>query len=198
MVRLMYRIGCNIIVWALLLFGFVSCVEYTPKPRGYARIEPPVASYSTFDVDSLPFSLNLSDAVEVELSESLSSSSLNININYPSLNARLYCSYNSVAPASLVNLLLESRSIVVRQMAAGDILRESAYSDPNCAIYGSLFELGGASATPIQFIVTDSISSLFRAALYFDCKPNVDSLAPAVDHIRKDILEMIQTFRWRR
>lgn len=195
---LMDRIMGHFIIFAISLCGFISCVEYTPKPRGYARIEPPVASYTHLMVDSLPFSFDLSDIVEVELPGSLSGPSLNMKISYPSLKAKLYCSYNHVGHASLDELLMESRSIVARQMAVGEVLQERAYGDPNSALYCSLFELGGGAATPIQFILTDSVSSIFRAALYFDCKPNADSLAPAVDYIREDIIEMIQTFRWRR
>ena len=42
------------IVGGLLLALCVSCTEYTPKPRGYFRIEPPVPSYQTLPVEDLP------------------------------------------------------------------------------------------------------------------------------------------------
>ena len=43
------------IVGGLLLALCVSCTEYTPKPRGYFRIEPPVPSYQTLPVEDLYF-----------------------------------------------------------------------------------------------------------------------------------------------
>ena len=33
----------------------ISCVEYTPKPRGYVRIEPSKAQYKPLDLSYLPF-----------------------------------------------------------------------------------------------------------------------------------------------
>lgn len=48
------------IVGGLLLALCVSCTEYTPKPRGYFRIEPPVPSYQTLPVEDLPYTFRLS------------------------------------------------------------------------------------------------------------------------------------------
>ena len=64
-------------------------------------------------------------------------------------------------------------------------------------VFGSLFLLEGNSASPVQFLLTDSASHFLRGALYFDCRPNADSLAPAIDYLRQDVIELMQTFRWR-
>ena len=45
----------------------ISCTEYTPKPRGYFRIEPPQARYQPLPLDSLPYAFNVSQLVTVEL-----------------------------------------------------------------------------------------------------------------------------------
>ena len=72
-----------------------------------------------------------------------------------------------------------------------------AGANESANVYGSLFLLDGESASPIQFLLTDSVSNFFRGALYFDCKPNADSLAPAIQYIREYIIELIQTFSWK-
>ena len=154
----------------------ISCVEYTPKPRGYVRIEPSKAQYKPLDLSYLPF---------------------NFDISYPELEAKLYCSYLPITPASLVTVEMESRSFVARQIKSENRISEKAYSNPAANVYGSLFLLDGESASPIQFLLTVSVSNFFRGALYFDCKPNADSLAPAIQYIREDIIELIQTFSWK-
>ena len=160
----------------------ISCVEYTPKPRGYVRIEP--------------FNFDVSQTAVIEvLDQKMGVTGL--NISYPELEAKLYCSYLPITPASLVTVETESRSFVARQIKSENRISEKAYSNPAANVYGSLFLLDGESASPIQFLLTDSVSNFFRGALYFDCKPNADSLAPAIQYIREDIIELIQTFSWK-
>ena len=36
-----------------------------------------------------------------------------------------------------------------------------------------------------------------KGALYFNTKPNYDSLLPAVAHIKKDILRLMETLQWK-
>ena len=43
-----------VIVCGGLLALCVSCTEYTPKPRGYFRIEPPAPSYQALAVKDIP------------------------------------------------------------------------------------------------------------------------------------------------
>ena len=44
-------------LWILMMWGMcISCVEYTPKPRGYFRIEPPIPVYQSLPDLNLPYS----------------------------------------------------------------------------------------------------------------------------------------------
>ena len=129
------------IVCGGLLALCVSCTEYTPKSRGYFRIEPPAPSYQALPVRDLPYTFRLSRWAEVEL---------------------------------------------------------QAYSNPEASVYGSLFMLDGESASPLQFMLTDSVSHFFRGALYYDCIPNADSLAPVTRYLKQDIVELIQSFEWKK
>ena len=190
------RVGGILI--GLCVLACISCVDYTPKPRGYMRIEPAEARYVRLDDKDLPFEFRVSDATVVELSDSGRVQRLvGVNILYPELGAKLYCSYFPVTPASLRIADAECRSFVARQAKPTDRIAEKAYSNPDAEVYASLFLIEGESASPIQFMLTDSASRFFRAALYFNCKPNADSLAPAVAYIRRDIVELIQSFSWR-
>lgn len=174
-----------------------STKEYTPKPRGYFRIELPQASYQVLPLDSLPYSFNVSQLATVEPPEAGSHEGW-INLSYPSLKVKVYCSYLPVTPSKLQTMEDESRLLVYRQAKQANAVKEQAYSNPGERVYGSLFLLDGESPSPVQFMLTDSVSHFFRGALYYDCVPNADSLAPVTDYLRKDIIELIQSFTWKK
>lgn len=169
----------------------VSCVEYTPKPRGYFRLEPAQANYLTLPVPDLPFSFSVSDKVVVELSEEQQGA---INLAYPVFNATVYCSYLPVTKQNFTELTHESMKFVER---IGQPFKASAYENPDVGVYGIFFDIKGNVASPIQFYLTDSLSHFFRGALYYESAPNADSIAPVTDYLRKDMIELVQTFRWR-
>lgn len=180
----------------LLSICLLSCVEYTPKPRGYFRIEPEPTTYKTATFDNRPFQFNISRSVTVELPPA-GDPAVWVNIVYSRLGATIYCDYLQISPRSLGMAMEESRRFVAGQLKKGESVQEKAYSNPESRVYGSLFLLDGGAASPVQFAVTDSVSNFFRGALYFDCTPNADSLAPAIQYIRKDIVELIQSFSWK-
>ncbi len=53
-----------------------------------------------------------------------------------------------------------------------------------------VYELKGESASNIQIFITDSTRHFVTANLYFNTRPKPDSLAPAVDYIKKDLLSL--------
>lgn len=182
---------------SLLILLCISCTEYTPKPRGYFRIEPPKAHYQALPLDSLPYTFNVSQLVTVEL-PSVGSPEGWINLSYPSLGVKVYCGYLPVTRRTLQTAEDESRSLISRQAKLANAVKEQGYSNPDERVYGSLFLLDGESASPVQFMLTDSVSHFFRGALYYDCVPNADSLAPLTDYLQEDIVELIQSFSWKK
>lgn len=180
----------------ILLLSCLSCAEYSPKPRGYVRIEPPSAQYTDLTVNDLPYSFRVSLHSTVELPPE--NDTLNwINISYPTLGAKVYCNFLSIDTASLAEAEAESRLLVSRQSQRADVITEKEYTDPEQQVYATLFLLDGESVAPVQFMLTDRYSRFFRGALYYDRKPNADSLAPVTDYLQKDIIELIQSFNWK-
>ena len=175
----------------------VSCTDYTPKPRGYVRIEPPRAGYKPLAVDNMPCAFLVSQLVTVEQPKAEGSERW-VNLSYPSLGAKIYCSYLPVTLATLPGVMNESRMMVGRLMKQENDVKERAYENPSEGVYGSLFLLSGDVASPVQFVLTDSARHFFRGALYYDCVPNADSLAPLTDYFRADIIELIQSFTWKK
>lgn len=189
------RVGFGLL--GCLLLSCVACTDYSPRPRGYFRIEPDTAHYRALPLADLPYSFSISQLVTVELPP-VGSPDGWINLVYPSLGAKLYCSYLPITPATFAVAEAESRALVSRQTKNARAVTETAYSNPDEQVYGSLFMLDSESASPVQFLLTDSLSRFFRGALYYDCVPNADSLAPVTHYLRDDVIELIQSFTWKK
>ena len=63
--------------------------------------------------------------------------------------------------------------------------------------YATLYNLSAESATPLQFVVTDSTRYLLRGALYFDESGKSDSIAPVIDYLSDDIIHLIESIETR-
>jgi hypothetical protein len=46
--------------------------------------------------------------------------------------------------------------------------------------------------------MTDSSKNFLRGALYFNVKVQNDSLKPAIDFMKKEVMKMINTMEWRK
>ena len=171
--------------------------NYTPKPRGFLRIEPASAQYMVLDEKELPYSFSVSMQTTIELPLAGSSEGW-ININYPIFNAKIYCNYNSITAKTLNGNIEECLKLTERAARNDAVITKRAYENKYNSVYGILFLVDGESASPIQFMLTDSVTHFFRGALYYKYKSSADSIAPVTDYIRKDIEEIIQTFHWKK
>jgi gliding motility-associated lipoprotein GldD len=185
-----------ILIGILLLRVCLSCSEYTPKPRGYLRIEPPAPSYRTLSLDELPYTFTISSLSEVELPPAGDPAGW-INVSYPALGAKVYCSYLTIQPSTLGIAMEESRRLVARQSQNAHSITEQAYNNPEKRVYAYLYQLDGVSVSPIQFTLTDSTARFFRGSLLYDWRPNGDSIAPVTQYLKNDIIELIQSFNWK-
>ena len=64
-------------------------------------------------------------------------------------------------------------------------------------VFGTFFELQGDVASPFQFYLTDSTSKFISGVVYFNTRPNYDSLKPSLDYLKLDLLKMVNTFEWK-
>jgi gliding motility-associated lipoprotein GldD len=79
-----------------------------------------------------------------------------------------------------------------------DGIGETVFENTEKKIYGILYDLKGNTASSLQFVLTDSTKHFFRAALYIDNVPNKDSIAPVIEYLRKDVVQIMETFEWKR
>ena len=184
-----------LILNSVLLLG-ISCTKVsTPRPYGYYRITVPDTAYVPLDSLFLsPFNFQFSQNAVVQPRTDVTEPYW-INIYYPSLDATIHCSYKPVRN-NLRELTNDALEFVYRNASFANSIPEREYSHPEASVYGVLFDLEGNTASPVQFFLTDSTHHFFRAALYYSCIPNSDSLAPVNEIMRRDIHHMIESFRW--
>ncbi|MDR2854508.1 MAG: gliding motility lipoprotein GldD [Prevotellaceae bacterium] len=193
------------IILAILLSagGFVACGEaYMPKPYGYFRVDLPAHAYRPLgDTLGLPYTFDLSKyALVLESKEREEDGKINplwIDIAYPTLNATVFCSYKPVKN-NLLELSEEAYKIVHKHDVRADDIDEKLYEHPEYGVFGLLYDLGGNTASNLQLTLTDSTHHFFRAAIYFNNVPNKDSIAPMVDFVRQDMIQLMEIFRWTR
>ena len=168
-----------------------SCEEiYTPRPRGYYRVDLPEKSYHKYNANG-KFVLQIADYAKIDTSRADSGW---YNINYPKLRATVYLTYKK--NADIAKVIEESRDMVYKHsVKADDIIEQQFFNEQN-KVYGSLYEIKGNAATSINFHLIDSVSRYLRGSLYFNSKPNKDSIAPSIEFIEKDIMFLMQNFEW--
>jgi gliding motility-associated lipoprotein GldD len=182
----------------LLSVLFTSCdEEYTPKPRGYFRIDLPENSYQTIETNC-PFSFDYSTFAKADVYNGNQIENCWYNINYPKLNATIHLSYTPIEnKGDLEQQLSNSRTLVYKHTVKADGIEEVPISYESKKVYGLLYNLSGNSASQMQFYLTDSTKHFLRCALYFNSSPNADSTAPVLNFISKDIDRFIETFHWK-
>lgn len=191
--RALYRLAGAFCLCTVLA---ASCSRsYVPRPYGYPRLQVPDTSYTFFAGKGLPYAFDLSGNAAVVYKDEPGEKYW-LDIVYPSIGARIYCSYKPVA-GNLAALSDDAQKFVYRHASRADAIPERGFEHPEKRVYGVLYELYGNTASPIQFVLTDSTEHFFRGALYFNCEPNQDSIAPMLDYMREDIVRLMESFEWR-
>ncbi|BDX38279.1 gliding motility lipoprotein GldD [Tenuifilaceae bacterium CYCD] len=184
----------------LILFIVVivwSCDSTSvPKPRGYFRINFPEKEYRLFD-SIYPFTFKYPAYGRVMPESNRGQDGKWLNIDFSGYKARIHLSYKDVA--GNLNLMTEdAHSLAYKHTVKADAIDEQVFSNSQKKVYGILYDIKGNSASSVQFFLTDSVRHYIRGALYFRCEPNKDSLSPAVDFFRKDVVAMIESFEWKK
>jgi len=188
----------NVIPVCLTILFLASCSSNeVPKPRGYFRIELPEHSYRVLDT-TFPYSFEYPVYSRIMSDPYAPDEPYWIDVYFPQFKGKLHLSYKVVNDTNLIYYLEDTRKFVVKHIPKANAIDDSLIFDREKNIYGLLYEIhGGNAASPVQFFVTDSTRHFVRGALYFNVKPNNDSLQPVIDFLRKDIDHLIGTFRWK-
>lgn len=183
-------------IMAAAAMAAMACGDVvTPKPRGYFRIELPEHAYTKYSCSDYTF--EHSSLSHVGKAKWRGSEDGWMNISYPTLNCDIHLTYLEDLDEKGEQMAYEdNHEFAYKHTIRADAIGESYFDSPEHRVYATLYDIKGNAASPQQFAITDSAGRMFRGSLYFNCRPNKDSLAPVVGYIREDITHLIETFRW--
>ena len=119
-----------------------------------------------------------------------------LNLEYPAMDATVYLTYQKVNDNNLDSLLYDAQKLTYDHTIKAETILEQPRIDSVNKVYGMFYMINGNAATQSQFYVTDSIRHFVTGSVYFESKPNFDSLYPAVVYLREDIRRIMETISW--
>lgn len=186
---------------SLIALFVISCnSQFTPKRRGYFRIDFPKHEYRVFDQPGYPYTFEYPVyATIVKDSTFFEANPENpywINIDIPRFGGKVYISYKDVTGSDFSKLVNDAYKMTYKHSSKATEITDSAMRTPN-NVHGVYFQVGGNAATAKQFFLSDSTRHFLRGALYFDATPNEDSLSVVNDFLQEDLKHLINTLRWK-
>lgn len=190
------RYALLILVMAL----FCACGgsgDYSPKPRGYFRIQLPKKEYQDYD-GGCPFTFSYPKYAVMEADKKAGAKPCWLNMQFPQFNGTLHLSYEHITSKAMFNELTEdSHKLAFKHTVKASAIDEGTIYYPKDKIYGIYYTIDGNAASSAQFYLTDSTRNYIRGALYFNTEPRLDSIQPVLTFVKKDLDVMIKSFRWK-
>lgn len=179
------------LILVVLLAGCTA--DPVPKPRGYFRIDLPEQRYARWS-DEATFAAELPAYARVVERRSEGASRWS-DLRFPGQRATVHLTWTAVN-GRLDDLIEDAHTFKDKHGAkAARIGRERVLRD-SARVFGTLFDVDGDVASPMVFYLTDSTRNFLYGALYFDSRPNADSLAPVTERIRADMRHLAGTLEW--
>ena len=182
----------------LVLLMMVACTrDYQPKPKGYNRLVLPPEEYRQ-SPDSLPYTFEYSTHAKLLRDSSWFSEKHWVEIYYPELKANLHITYKKLNGREdfLKELLDDSYNLTSKQQIKASGIDELVTVTPSGKT-AVIAEISGEVPSQFQFTMTDSSKNFLRGALYFNTRVANDSLAPAIDFMKKETMHFINTLEWK-
>jgi len=212
----------------LFWFPLAACLSscnsgYTPRPKGYFKIDFPAHQYRSFDQPGYPYTFEYPVYADIirdsSFFEATPENPYWINIDFPRFNARIYVSYKEIGPQpdqgyvgrnqgtakganpkgqgnTFDKLKDDAYKMTMKHSYKATSIEDSVIRTPS-GVSGIFFNVGGNAATAKQFFLTDSTRHFLRGALYFDAPPNEDSVGIVNHFLEQDMLHLINTFHWK-
>ncbi|MDB4046627.1 gliding motility lipoprotein GldD [Flavobacteriaceae bacterium] len=160
-----------------------------PKPKAFLALSYQKANYRLFENEY--YTLPVPKWAQV-----LNKTSKSIELFYPELNASLYINYVPVT-LSLDEMVHGIEKKLSEHQTKATAIVAYPYEEDGGTKAGVLYEIKGNAASSAQFYVTDKEKHFLNGALYFNIKPNYDSIYPAAQYIIEDLREMISQVSWK-
>lgn len=186
--------------WALALFSVMALgcsSDPAPKPRGYFRIDLPDADRVRATA-VCPFTAEIptyAKLVPVAGTGDTTGTCWS-NLLFPKQRAMVNLTWRNIH-GDLPELIEDAHAFKAKHEQMATRIRTEELRLDSDRVFGTLFSVDGNVASPMVFYLTDSVSNFLYGALYFDVRPNADSLAPVTERIRADIRGFATSLRWK-
>ena len=170
--------------------------QYLPKPLGYNKLVLPEPSYIS-SADSMPYSFSYSKHARLLDDTTRISERYWVEVYYPQLRANIHLTYKALNRDEklLREFLKDAFTLTAKHQIKAYAIDEIIVKTPSGKT-AVIAELQGDVPSQFQFTITDSVQNFLRGALYFDTKVNNDSLAPAIEYMKRDMMQLINSVQW--
>lgn len=187
---------CFSVLFILSMMAITGACKhnYTPKPRGYFRIDFPEKKYRTYQSNC---NYSFEYPVYGKITDILASPSEPcwINIEFPEFRGKIHITYKKMN-GNLTAYSEDIRTLAYKHIVKADDIIETPVMNPEKKVFGMVYEIKGNTASSLNFYLTDSTDNFLSGALYFSTIPNKDSLAPVIAFFKTDIEHLIETLEW--
>ncbi|MEI9919176.1 MAG: gliding motility lipoprotein GldD [Bacteroidota bacterium] len=192
------RVVAFLFVIVFCAIAFSCSRDYTPKPKGYNRIPLPDTAYHPLP-DTLPYQFQYSRYAILAKDTSWIRERHWVEIYYPTLKANVHITYKKLMNSEqlLKEFLNDAYVLTAKHQIKADAINETIVTrkDGKVAIVA---EIEGEVPSQFQFTMTDSTNNFLRGALYFNTKVQNDSLKPAIDFMKKEMMRIVNTLEWKK
>jgi len=187
-----------LLVAAIALSSLSGCKKvYTPKPKGYFRIDYPQKDYVPYSCEGCDYSFEIPAYARVAPYKGYDAAPGWINIYFPHYKGTVYITYFHMDQKDLARHVEDIHTIAYKHSIKADDIVEKPFSYPDRKVYGIIYDIKGNTASSFNFFATDSVKNFLSGSLYFNVVPNKDSLAPSISFFSADIEHMIETLKWK-
>lgn len=186
----------SILIFSLILLA--GCEQdYSPKPRGYNRIDLPPHEYQQLKEDH-PYTFEYSKHAEILRDSSYIAEPHWIDIWYPEFRSNIQITYKPIknSKKELEEMINDSYRLKGGHHKKA-VAVDEAIVKTRSGKTATIFELEGEVPSQFQFFTTDSTNHFLRGAVYFRTATKNDSLAPVIEYMKKDVIHLLETLEWK-
>jgi len=170
-----------------------------PKPRGHLRLDLPDTAYTRWS-GLCPFTADVPTyAIPLEkpgTTAAIADTACGLTLRFPGQRASVFLTCRKVT-GDLAELINDAHAFKDKHEARAARIRPERVERPDARVFGTLFDVEGDVASPMVFYLTDSTTRFLYGALYFDARPNADSLEPVTGRIRADLRRFAGSLTWK-
>lgn len=196
----MKRLYVWLMVISVIHFGCSDQASDSPRPRAYPKVHYPEYNWVEFNDRDCPFTFRYPDYMEIRKDKDFFGAAPPhdcwLDLHIPAFGADIHCTYSPIKNYNAFQMMVQDAfRFANEQNRRANYIEDFKIQLPN-GVGGMAFNMEGPSASPFQFFLTDSTTHFFRGSVYFNTRPNPDSLAPVAAFVKADLMQIIASFSW--